>query len=125
MSYVIGSFFVKTPGCRASVCIPKKVPIFSPRPHQRYIPRPVVGRSNLDQVFELAALDTAPDWTLDQIAGLVFGGFLVALYFSSKFIDEYIAVSQRRQLGICEKCGGLNDKSTCSEKECPLRNNQG
>jgi hypothetical protein len=122
---VIGSFLVKTPRWRASVCTPNKVPIFFPRADQRYVHGPVAGRANLDQVFEVAALDTAPDWTLDQIAGLVFGGFLVALYFSSKFIDEYIAVSQRRQLGICEKCGGLNDKSTCLEKECPLRNNQG
>lgn len=116
---------MKTAGCRACVCTPNKVLVVSPGRDQRLFPRPVAGKSNLRQVFELAALDTAPDWTLDQIAGLVFGGFLVALYFSSKFIDEYVAVSQRRQLGICEKCGGLNDKSTCLEKECPLRNIQG
>ncbi len=67
----------------------------------------------------LAALDSAPEWTLDQIAGLVFGGLLVALYFSSKFIDDYAAASQRKQLGLCEKCGGLYDGSSCPERNCP------
>lgn len=70
-------------------------------------------------IYTTAALDSAPEWTLDQIAGLVFASLLVALYFSSKMIDEYVASSQRRELGICEKCGGLNAQSTCKEKECP------
>lgn len=70
-------------------------------------------------IYTIAALDSAPEWTLDQIAGLVFASLLVALYFSSKMIDEYVASSQRRELGICEKCGGLNAQSTCEEKECP------
>lgn len=72
-------------------------------------------------MYDVAALDSAPEWTLDQIAGLVFGSLLVALYFSSKLIDEYVASSQRIQLGICKKCGGINDTKTCEEKECPQR----
>lgn len=72
-------------------------------------------------VYTIAALDSAPEWTLDQIAGLVFASLLVTLYFSSKLVDEYVATSQRIELGICQKCGGLNNKNECKEKECPLR----
>lgn len=82
-----------------------------------------IVQSSINSIYDLSALDAAPEWTLDQIAGLVFGGFLVALYFSSRFIDEYVAVSQRRQLGICEKCGGLNDRDSCAEVDCPQRVN--
>ena len=67
------------------------------------------------------ALDTAPAWTLDQIAGLVFGGLLVAFYFSSQYIDKYVAKSQRRQVGLCEECGGVNDPATCQSRTCPLK----
>lgn len=80
-----------------------------------------IVQSSINTIYDLSALDAAPEWTLDQIAGLVFGGFLVALYFSSRFIDEYVAVSQRRQLGICEKCGGVNDRDSCAEVDCPRR----
>ncbi len=75
--------------------------------------------SRAQLLHELAALDSAPEWTLDQIAGLVFGGLLVALYFSSKLIDDYAAAAQRKQLGLCEKCGGLYDGSSCPERNCP------
>lgn len=68
-----------------------------------------------------ATLDTAPVWTLDQIAGLVFGGLLAAFYFSSQYIDKYVAKSQRRQLGLCEQCGGVNDPATCQSRTCPLK----
>lgn len=67
------------------------------------------------------AIDSPPEWTLDQIAGLVFGGLLVLLYTSSRVIDNYVANSQRRQLGLCEKCGGLYDEGTCPEKDCPKK----
>ena len=68
-----------------------------------------------------AAVDEAPAWTLDQIAGLVFGGLLVAFYFSSQFIDKYVAKSQRRQLGLCEECGGVYSAETCQKSNCPLK----
>ena len=83
---------------------------------------PVRTRSSGGELlYTVAALDSAPEWTLDQAAGLVFGFGLVALYFSSKLIDDYVAISQRRQLGICEKCGGLNEPSSCAEQGCPER----
>ena len=70
----------------------------------------------------MAMVDAAPEWTLDQIAGLAFGGVLVASVLLSSKVDEYIARSQRRELGLCEQCGGLNEAATCEEKRCPLRN---
>lgn len=36
-------------------------------------------------------------------------------------IDQYIARSQRRDLGLCEQCGGLNDPLTCQENRCPAQ----
>ena len=71
-------------------------------------------------LVELAtALDEAPAWTLDQIAGLVFGGLLIAFYFSSQFIDKAVAKAQRRDLGLCEECGGVYDATTCPKQNCP------
>jgi hypothetical protein len=95
-----------------------------PRPKTKFLPilsEHSLLRSRSGILYSISALDTAPEWTLDQIAGLVFGGFLVALYFSSKFIDEYVAISQRRQLDICEQCGGLNAQETCQENDCPYK----
>lgn len=66
-------------------------------------------------------MDTAPAWTLDQIAGLVFGGLLVAFYFSSQVIDKAVARSQRRELGLCEECGGVYEAATCQKANCPLK----
>lgn len=80
-------------------------------------------KSQLHQVVaDLAAADEAPPWTLDQIAGLVFAGLLVALYFSSTQIDAIVARSQRKQLELCEECGGLYDAATCQQKNCPSKN---
>jgi len=81
----------------------------------------VIVAVNQHEVFgELAAaMDQAPAWTLDQIAGLVFGGVLVAFYFTSQQIDELVAAGQRRHLGLCERCGGLYESSTCRQKDCP------
>jgi hypothetical protein len=74
------------------------------------------------EVAQLAeAVDEAPAWTLDQVAGLVFAALLVAFYVSSTQVDVFVARAQRRQLGLCERCGGLNDAGSCREAECPER----
>lgn len=88
------------------------------RQHEKYSKE---TRICVQDVYNIATLDSAPEWTLDQIAGLVFASLLVTLYYSSKIVDEYVAFSQRIDLGICGKCGGLNDETTCQEKECPCR----
>ncbi|KAI3429663.1 hypothetical protein D9Q98_005748 [Chlorella vulgaris] len=71
-----------------------------------------------------AAVDEAPVWTLDQAVGLVFGGLLLVLYLSSSQVDAFVARQQRRQLGLCERCGGLNEPASCTEKGCPVREQQ-
>ena len=91
---------------------------------RRLLCSPRQRRCPAQLLHDIAALDSAPEWTRDQIAGLVFGGLLVALYFSSKFIDDYAAASQRKQLGLCEKCGGLYDGSSCPERDCPEKARQ-
>lgn len=89
---------------------------------------PVVHRRSLtaahsyQPLIDLAvALDEPPAWTLDQIAGLVFGGLLVAFYFSSQIIDKAVAKAQRRQLGLCEECGGVYSAATCQKTNCPQK----
>lgn len=46
-------------------------------------------------------------------------GILVASVFVGSKIDQIIARSQRRELGLCEECGGLNDPAICKESRCP------
>ncbi|KAL6783669.1 hypothetical protein ACKKBF_B05375 [Auxenochlorella protothecoides x Auxenochlorella symbiontica] len=72
------------------------------------------------QSLVLAAMDSSPPWTLDQIAGLVFAGFLIVLYFSAGAVDKLVARAQRRSLGLCEECGGVYLPETCPMgKSCP------
>jgi len=66
-------------------------------------------------------VDVTPVWTPDQIAGLIFGAFMIAVVASGGKVDEAIARSQRRQLGLCERCGGVNEPGSCPEAGCPLR----
>lgn len=72
------------------------------------------------QPLVLAAMDSSPPWTLDQIAGLMFAGFLIVLYFSAGTVDKLVARAQRRSLGLCEECGGVYLPESCPmEKACP------
>jgi hypothetical protein len=69
-------------------------------------------------------MDGMPVWTLDQIAGLAFGGVMLGAVLASRQVDEWVARVQRRALGVCERCGGANgDGATggCDEGGCPLR----
>ena len=69
--------------------------------------------------------DAAPTWTLDQIAGLVFGVGMLASVFAARGVDVAVAKSQRRALGLCERCGGVNEVASCAERDCPVRKGQG
>jgi hypothetical protein len=51
----------------------------------------------------------------------VLQALMLAFYFSSNYVDVYIAKQQRKQLGLCERCGGLNDAATCSQDGCPMK----
>jgi hypothetical protein len=45
---------------------------------------------------------------------------MIAFIGVAKQVDVYFAQSQRRQLGLCESCGGIYEASTCSKAGCPL-----
>ncbi|KAG2489402.1 hypothetical protein HYH03_012042 [Edaphochlamys debaryana] len=62
-----------------------------------------------------------PTWTLDQIAGLVFGGLMLLAVLSARQVDQSVARAQRRQLGLCEECGGVFDPKSCQIKDCPSK----
>jgi hypothetical protein len=46
---------------------------------------------------------------------------LLASVFSAPAVDAWFARRQRRELGLCERCGGVNDAATCREGACPMR----
>lgn len=35
-------------------------------------------------------------------------------------VDVYIAKAQRRDLGLCEHCGGIYEPEKCNAGDCPL-----
>eukprot|EP00199_Chlamydomonas_sp_CCMP681_P004657 CAMPEP_0119106348 /NCGR_PEP_ID=MMETSP1180-20130426/4064_1 /TAXON_ID=3052 ORGANISM="Chlamydomonas cf sp, Strain CCMP681" /NCGR_SAMPLE_ID=MMETSP1180 /ASSEMBLY_ACC=CAM_ASM_000741 /LENGTH=143 /DNA_ID=CAMNT_0007091665 /DNA_START=13 /DNA_END=444 /DNA_ORIENTATION=- len=72
-------------------------------------------------VAQAVAMDVMPAWTLDQIAGMVFGGVMLASVLSARQVDLFFARAQRRQLGLCEECGGIYDPATCAQGKCPSR----
>jgi hypothetical protein len=47
-------------------------------------------------------------------------GLMAAAFLLSGYVDKYIAASQRASLGLCVKCGGL-DEGTCNDDACPRR----
>jgi len=69
--------------------------------------------------------DAAPAWTLDQLAGLVFAGGMLASFALAGRVDAALARGQRREIGLCEACGGVNEAATCGERNCPLRDKAG
>jgi hypothetical protein len=48
---------------------------------------------------------------------------MLASYFLAKLADSYVAESQRKDLGLCLKCGGLNEAAIdkCPLENCPRR----
>jgi hypothetical protein len=48
-------------------------------------------------------------------------GVLLASVLSYRQVDVFIARQQRKQLGLCQECGGLYDAPTCTQKNCPLK----
>ncbi|XP_024540504.1 uncharacterized protein LOC112349755 [Selaginella moellendorffii] len=49
--------------------------------------------------------------TPSEAAGFAVGGLLLAAALAAPRVDNYIARSQRRSLGLCEDCGGLKRKA--------------
>lgn len=47
--------------------------------------------------------------------------FLLVTIYLALQVDVFVARSQRRQLGLCEDCGGVNDPASCPQPGCPMR----
>lgn len=48
---------------------------------------------------------------------------MAAAFFLNNKVDEVIAKQQRKDLGLCEKCGGLYEGGPgCPVNDCPNRN---
>lgn len=94
-------------------------------PLQSYISRKVCqpnprhhGKQN-QRCVQVRVGDVPPEWTLDQIAGLIFGGFLLVTTALALQVDKVVAKAQRRDLGLCEHCGGVYDPALCNSGRCP------
>lgn len=48
------------------------------------------------------------------------GILLASIYLATK-VDRVVARAQRRELGLCEECGGLYEPESCAEGKCPMR----
>ena len=48
-------------------------------------------------------------------------GLLVACYAAAGAVDRVVARAQRRELGLCEECGGLYDAAVCTQQGCPSK----
>jgi acid phosphatase family membrane protein YuiD len=46
---------------------------------------------------------------------------MVVCYFAAQQIDVIIAKQQRRQLGLCEECGGMYSADSCKQGNCPMK----
>jgi len=46
---------------------------------------------------------------------------MLAAVLGAKQLDVFVARQQRRQLGLCEECGGIFDPSRCTEQQCPMK----
>ncbi|KAK9805226.1 hypothetical protein WJX72_007110 [[Myrmecia] bisecta] len=61
-----------------------------------------------------AGIQEYPEWTLDQIAGLVFGALMLASAAFAAQADALVAQSQRKELGLCPACGGVTNSTLCA-----------
>lgn len=48
-------------------------------------------------------------------------GIMLASVLLATKVDVYIAKAQRRDLGLCENCGGVYEPEVCNAGDCPLK----
>ena len=48
-------------------------------------------------------------------------GIMLASVLLATKVDVYIARAQRRDLGLCENCGGIYEPEKCNAGDCPLK----
>ncbi len=70
----------------------------------------------------LLSLATCSAMFTDAI-GPMQGVMLASVLLATK-VDVFIARAQRRDLGLCEECGGLNEPETCDSVKCPYNKKQ-
>ena len=46
---------------------------------------------------------------------------MMASFLLAYKVDSAVSRQQRRDLGLCEACGGLNEKESCRERGCPMK----
>ena len=46
---------------------------------------------------------------------------MLAFVLGGPQVDKWVARQQRRDLGLCEECGGVYDAATCTQRACPAR----
>lgn len=46
-------------------------------------------------------------WSANELVGLVAGGVLLGTAAAATRVDAFVAGSQRRELGLCDVCGGV------------------
>lgn len=46
---------------------------------------------------------------------------MLAFILGANQVDVWVAKQQRRQLGLCERCGGVNEAASCGVADCPMR----
>ena len=66
-----------------------------------------------------------PPTTLTTLSLLPTQAGLLASFLLASRVDAAIARGQRADLGLCVKCGGVNEGTTCREAGCPLRGGGG
>ena len=66
-----------------------------------------------EMLYCLAAFKTAPAYPPQ--------GVMLLFISSAQQVDVQVARAQRRQLGLCEECGGVNEPGTCQQKGCPAK----
>ncbi|KAK9821124.1 hypothetical protein WJX81_002100 [Elliptochloris bilobata] len=107
---------------KAGICCRRNLLAF--RPQRRHSEGARV-RQLWSRMAPRAAITDTPPWTLDQIAGLAFGAVMLASVYVAYKADVVVARQQRRELGLCEACGGLNEPETCRDAGCPRQRASG
>ena len=52
---------------------------------------------------------------------LALQALMLASVLGARQLDVSVARAQRRQLGLCEECGGLFDPAICAQQGCPTK----
>jgi len=63
---------------------------------------------------------TSPVSPLSSLPPSIQAGLLASVLLAYR-VDVAIARGQRAELGLCERCGGVNEAASCTDAACPAR----